>query len=133
MIRIKRFYLILIFLIILLPVGENCYARIFSARHFCKKNLFDKVMILNKCEIDLFTYKPDFMENVFNQMDKQSPITDGIKYVSCDIRRRPDFKFLKWDLEIKDKTCHIYVNRYNKTVTIGGEAEDREEKEKVEQ
>ena len=57
---------------------------------------------------------------------------DNIRYVKINSERRRNLNILQWDLEIKENTYHIYVNRYDKTVTIGGEAEDGEEKEKVE-
>jgi len=127
----------LIVLIILLPIVKNCYAGIFSAEYFFKTKLFDKVMVLEKGEIDLLAPEMTFMENDFNRIDNQIQNIDRIKmdrirYVRIDSKRRRNLNMLEWDLEIKESTYHIYVNRYDKTVTIGGEAEDGEEKVRVE-
>ena len=137
MIRIKRFYLMLIVLIILLPIGINCYAGFFSTNCLYKKKLFDKIMILEKGKIDLSSSERTFIENDFNLIYNQIPNIykirmDNIRYVKINSERRRNLNILQWDLEIEENTYHIYVNRYDKTVTIGGEAEDGEEKEKVE-
>jgi murein L,D-transpeptidase YafK len=72
------------------------------------------------------------MEKVFNGIVKQIQIIDQGRYAINNNRRRHNSNLLDWDVEIKNKIYHIYVNRSKKTVTIGGEAEDWKEKEKVE-
>jgi hypothetical protein len=132
MLRIKRFYFMLIALIILLSIGKNCYAGIFSVKSFYRNDLFDRLMILDKGKIDPLASGWTFMDNVFNQFVNQSPIMTKIKYVRSDSKRRRNLNKLQWDLEVKDDIYHIFVNRKDKTVTVRGEAEDREEKEQVE-
>lgn len=40
---------------------------------------------------------------------------------------------MKWDIEVEKNSFHICVNRNEKTITVRGEAEDLEQKDKVEQ
>jgi len=51
-------------------------------------------------------------------------------YMEKDTGRQPDL--LQWNLYVDNRTYQVMVNRNEETITIRGEAEDWEQKDKVE-
>ena len=65
----------------------------------------------------------------------QSPALKGDykKSFTNYIDEYPDSpNLLKWDIEVDNKVFRVYVNTYDETITVCGQAEDWEQKEKVE-
>jgi hypothetical protein len=55
-----------------------------------------------------------------------------VTFLTPDIERRSPPDILQWNVEVNNRIFQIYVDRELKTITIRGEAENLQEKERVE-
>jgi len=64
-----------------------------------------------------------------NRHQSPDPKVDYQEPFKSDFDEYPNL--LKWDIEVDKKVFRVYVNTYDETITVCGQAEDREQKEKV--
>ena len=67
-----------------------------------------------------------------NQLQTINPRFEYNKLAINDIGKYPSPSLLQWKIEVGNKIFQIFVNRADETITIRGEADDWEEKDKVE-